>query len=42
MLTITVKVWTTMPGLKLPVPRSEAAIETIGNCKAIAGMNHAR
>src|SRR6187200_1932311 len=42
MLTMTVAVWTTMPGLKFPVPRSAEDIETIGNCNAIAGMNHAR
>ena len=33
-------VWTIMPGLKLPVPRSAAPIATMGNCSAIAGMNH--
>ena len=42
MLMITVAVCTTMPGLKFPVPRSAAAITTIGNCSAIAGMNQDR
>ena len=42
MLMMTVAVCTTMPGLKLPVPRSAAPITTIGNCSAIAGMNHDR
>ena len=31
MFMITVAVCTTMPGLKFPVPRSAAAITTIGN-----------
>ena len=31
MLMITVAVCTTMPGLKFPVPRSAAAITTMGN-----------
>ena len=42
MLMMTVPVCTSMPGLKLPVPRSAAPIATIANCSAIAGMNHSR
>jgi hypothetical protein len=42
MLMITVAVCTTIPGLKFPVPRSAAPMTTIGNCSAIAGMNHER
>ncbi len=42
MLMITVAVCTTMPGLKLPVPRSAAPIATSANCIDIAGMNHVR
>ncbi len=42
MLRTTVAVWTTMPGLKLPVPRSAEPIATIANCSDIAGMNHSR
>ena len=34
---ITVAVWTIIPGLKLPVPRSADPIATIANCSAIAG-----
>jgi len=42
MFITTVAVWTIMPGLKLPVPRSAAAITTIGNCRPMAGMNQSR
>ncbi len=42
MLINTVQVCTIIPGLKLPVPRSAAVIETSGNCSAIAGMNQER
>ncbi len=38
----TVADWTIIPGLKLPVPRSAAAIATMANCKAVAGRNHSR
>jgi hypothetical protein len=42
MLMMTVAVWTTMPGLKLPLPRSAAAIATIANWSARAGTNQRR
>ena len=42
MLRMTVTVWTTIPGLKLPVPRSAAPMATIPNWSAEAGMNHSR
>ena len=42
MLRITDAVQTTIPGWKLPVPRSAAPIATMPNCSAIAGMNHNR
>ncbi len=42
MLMMTVAVWTTMPGLKLPLPRSAAAIATIVNWSASAGTNQRR
>ena len=42
MLRMTVAVCTTMPGRKLPVPRSADAIAIRPNCSASAGMNHNR
>ena len=41
MLMITLAVDTTIPGLKLPTPRS-APIATSANCSPIAGMNQSR
>jgi hypothetical protein len=41
-LTMTVVVWTIMPGLKLPVPRSAAPMLTMANCSDMAGMNQSR
>src|SRR6187551_779583 len=38
MLRTTVAVCTTMPGLKLPVPRSADPIATMANCSDIAGV----
>jgi hypothetical protein len=42
MLRMTVAVWTSIPGLKLPVPRRAAPIATIANWNAVAGMNQPR
>src|SRR5262245_53204397 len=42
MFRITVAVCTTMPGLKLPVPRSAALITAMKYCSDIAGMNQRR
>jgi hypothetical protein len=42
MLMTIVAVWTTMPILKLPMPRSAAPIATSPNCSANAGMNQSR
>jgi hypothetical protein len=42
MFSTTVDDWTTMPGLKLPVPLSAADIATMPNCSAMAGMNQRR
>ena len=42
MLRITVAVCTTMPGLKLPVPRKAAPMPMNPNWSAIAGTNHSR
>ncbi len=42
MFRITVAVCTTMPGLKLPVPRSAAPMPMSPNWSAIAGTNHSR
>lgn len=42
MLSETLTVDTSMPGLKLPTARSAAPIAPRGNCSAIAGMNHNR
>jgi len=42
MLITTVPICTTVPGRKLPVPRSAAPIATIANCSAMAGMNQSK
>ena len=42
MLRMTVAVCTTMPGRKLPVPRSADPIATRPNCSASEGMNQSR
>ena len=42
MLRTTVKVWTTIPGLKFPVPRNDAPIATMPNWSASAGTNQRR